>query len=107
LTVLRTPQLKTPARLIRLERSPTDFGGFSETRLPQGVIWGNFTPRPPEETRTEGDGVRLRQYAEFTCRASGPATRGDLLVISGNDWIILSVSADPDADILISLERRR
>jgi len=107
LTALSTRRLKTPARLIRLERSPTDFGGFTETRQAQGVIWGDFTPRPPEDIRTEGNGVRLRQYAEFICRASGLAARGDLLSIETDDWIILSVSLDAAGDTLISLERRR
>lgn len=107
MTRLSTAQLKTPARVFTLLRNETPFGGVTETRRFEGVTWGDFAPRPPTEAPA-GEGVlRLRQYAEFTCRSAAPAVRGSVLTIRGEDWTVLSVSSDADDQILITLERRR
>ncbi|WP_298326840.1 hypothetical protein [Asticcacaulis sp.] len=107
MTRLSTAQLKTPARVFTLVRSETAFGGATETRQFEGITWGDFTPRPPSEAPA-GEGVlRLRQYAEFTCRSAAKAVRGSVLSIRGEDWTVLSVSSDADGQTLITLERRR
>lgn len=107
MTRLRTTQLKTPARVFTLVRTETPFGGVTETRQFEGVTWGDFTPRAPSDSSSGDAPSQLRQYAEFTCRSAASAVRGSVLTIRGEDWTVLSVSADADAQILMTLERRR
>lgn len=104
---LRTTQLKTPARVFTIVRTETPFGGVTETRQFESVVWGDFAPRTPSDGVSGAAPSRLRQYAEFTCRSAASAVRGSVLTMRGEDWTVLSVSADADAQILITVERRR
>jgi hypothetical protein len=102
---LNIVDLKTPAKLYRLNETPTSFGGILFAPQFEATLWGDFIPEAPETLTTSQGEVITRQEALFLCRSSQGLSRGAQLKISGLDWDILSFDQDQDGSVRVRIER--
>lgn len=102
---LQAARLKTPAKLYRIARTPTEFGGFVRTPEWVGTVWGDFDPEKPVSGLTPEGEVLVRQQAVFTCRSAEGLSVGGRLVIDGNDWAIQAFDVDQNKAVRVRIER--
>ncbi|WP_140985987.1 phage head completion protein [Asticcacaulis tiandongensis] len=102
---LQAARLKTPAKLYRIARTPTEFGGFVRTPEWVGTVWGDFDPEKPVSGLTPEGEVLVRQQAVFTCRSAEGLSVGGRLVIDGNDWAIQAFDIAQDKAVRVRIER--
>lgn len=102
---LKAARLKTPAKLYRMARTLTEFGGFVRTPEWVGTVWGDFDPeRPVSGLTPEGEAI-VRQQAVFSCRSAEGLSVGGRLVIDGNDWAIQVFDVDQNKAVRVRIER--
>ncbi|ESQ79545.1 hypothetical protein [Asticcacaulis sp. YBE204] len=102
---LKAADLKTPAKIYRLIRTETVYGGSNQAPQYEGTIWGDFQTDVPQESQEFEGETLIRQYAEFTCRSASGIERGGYLKIRGQDWTVLSIDEDQNGTVRVRLGR--